>query len=132
VGLDGFKVFDPALAWPGRPKPTPRVTVHPGGSFTLNAAAWAALGEPGHVALLYSADGPTIGFRAAAGGAPAAFAVRGFARSATKTVAGQAFVRHYAVPTGPAQRYGARLDGDVLTVALSREGDIVARPRPRR
>ena len=86
--------------------------------FRLGRAAWAALGEPTHVVLLWDGERRRIGFRAAPADDPNAYPVGTVNRGRQRTVYGAAFLRHHGLLDLPTRRYPARMVGDVLVVEL--------------
>ena len=110
-----FEVFDPQEA--PRVK-QPLVSLQRKGTFTLNRAAYLALGEPAAVELLYDADERMIGFRSADPTKRTAYAVRTTDPAGSYAVAGLAFVKHYEIDTTAARRWPARIEDGVLCMRL--------------
>ena len=101
---------------PGAHEPT--VTVQRYGLLTLNHAAYAELGAPEAVELMYARREGLIGLRAAAASAPDAYRVRTPTVGAGFLVSGRAFTRHYGIPTDVGRRCRATMIDAVLTVDL--------------
>ena len=96
----------------------PAVAVQRHGLLTLNRAAYAELGAPEAVELLYARRERVIGLRAAAASAPDAYRVRTPTVGAGFLVSGRAFTRHYGIPTDVGRRCRATMIDAVLTVDL--------------
>lgn len=105
------------------------VTVQRRGTFSFNAAARAAIGEPEAVELLYDPDDRVIGFRPADPSLPHAYALRKQGGSNSWIIAGQAFTNRYGIPTDTALRYGATTEDGVLVVDLKTTGTDATGPR---
>jgi hypothetical protein len=121
--MSNFEVFK------GRASPTPReaaLTIYPRGLFSVNRAAWNALGEPAAVELLFDRTERLIGLRGAPAQVPHAYPLRTQAASSSVLVSGRAFTRHYGIPTDVARRYPARMVGDVLAADV-KEGTATGR-----
>lgn len=122
-----FEVFNPQSA--PREK-QPYVSLQRKGTFTLNKAAFQALGEPSHVELLFDRAG-VIGFRPVDATSPTAYAVRATEPSGSYAISGSAFVKHYDIDTSAARRWPAQMDAGVLVVRIA-DGQVVQRePRAR-
>ncbi|MFF0575262.1 hypothetical protein [Streptosporangium saharense] len=105
----------------------PSVTIQKRGTMSLNAAAYAALGEPEAVELLYDRDERIVGFRAAPRGAEHAYPLR--AQTGTYIVSGTAFTKYYRIDTTISRRWVGYLDEDVLCVDLGQPGTEVTSNR---
>jgi hypothetical protein len=97
----------------------PRMTIQKGGTFSLNRAAYSALGGPEAVELLYDPASRIIGLRRASALERHAFPIRAVGRGNTFALSGRAFCTYYGIPTAEARRFYARPLGDVLTVDLA-------------
>jgi hypothetical protein len=125
--MPNFETFDRSvLPFAGEP----HVTIQRRGTLTLNAAAWAALGSPAAVELLYDAAAGLLGLRPAASDLPHVAFVRRSTRSAAGpwVVSAMAFVHHYGIDTSSARRWAARLVDGVLCVPVGEPGTVVSRP----
>lgn len=106
----------------------PLVSLQRKGVFTLNRAAFVALGEPEAVQLLFDPGERVVGFRAADPGEANSYAVRVTEPSGSYAVSGVAFVKHYEIPLDVARRWPARLEDGVLFFALNDPGvEVVGR-----
>jgi len=114
-----FEVFD-AQAAPRVKQPL--VSLQRKGVFTLNRAAFAALGEPDAVQLLFDTTERIVGFRSADPDQANSYAVRltepSGSGSGSYAISGAAFVKHYEIPVDCARRWPAQLDDGVLLFAL--------------
>ena len=98
------------------------VTMQRHGTLSLNIAAFAALGEPEAVELLFDPQAHVIGLRAAVLSCPDAYRVRRQSSGSGFIVSGRAFTRHYKIPTDQARRYKASMNDGVLIVSQSDSG----------
>ena len=110
-----FEVFDAQSA--PRVK-QPLVSLQRKGVFTLNRAAFIALGEPEAVHLLFDPHERVVGFSAADPGQLNTYAVRVTEPSGSYAISGVSFVKHYEIPVDVARRWPAKLDDGVLFFAL--------------
>ena|ERR1700694_4839217 len=108
----------------------PYVTIQRKGVFTLNAAAYEALGSPEAVELLYDRTKHWVAFRKAKAEAPYAYNVRPNGPNGRSfLVAGRAFLQYYEIPFDPARRWGARLVDGMLAIDLNEAGAEVTAGR---
>src|SRR5215213_2963119 len=108
----------------GRASPIPReaaLTIYPRGVFSVNRAAFGALGEPVAVELLFDPTERLIGLRGVSRQVPHAYPLRTQAASSSMLISGRAFARHYGISTDVARRYPATMIGDVLAVDTNEE-----------
>jgi hypothetical protein len=120
-----FEVFSPETA---QPPSEVTVTVQRGGVITLSPGAYAALGEPEAVELLFAPRERVMGFRPAnPEHVPHAYRVRAHKASRNRLISGRRYLTHYRIPAEKATRYPGRMDGDTLIVPL--EPDHVASAR---
>lgn len=96
----------------------PMFTLQARGLLSLNAAAYRALGQPGHVALLYDEKERVVGVRGVDKEHPNAHRVR--PQGGSYLVGAQKFISHYGIRALVAQRfvahdYGQGVWGFVLT-----------------
>lgn len=125
-----FELFDKKAATASK---QPFVTIQKKGPFSLNKAAYEALGEPSHVEMLYDLDNKLVAFRQTPGTKPHAYPLRAQGpNNATFMVAGAAFTKHYGIDTSVARRYTAELRDDMLVIDLGSESTDVTGPRGRR
>ncbi|MDQ2959078.1 MAG: hypothetical protein M3Y42_19245 [Actinomycetota bacterium] len=115
-------------------KKTPLVTIQKRGTISLNKSAYAALGEPEAVELLYDRDERVIGLRPAEPTLEHAYPVR----SATGKGAGPfvisaiAFTKFYDIDTGESLRWQAQLIENVLCIDLDSTATPVTSNRAQR
>ncbi len=123
----GFEVFDKRAATSSK---TPMVTIQKGGHFSLNRAAYEAVGTPEAVELLYDREEKLIGFRPASPDLPRAYPVKSLGTNATgRLVAGQAFCKYYDIDASVARRYTVEMQDGILVLDLKGESNIVTGPR---
>ena len=123
-----FEVFDPQEA---SRVVAPFVSLQRKGTFTLNRAAYEALGQASHIELLFDRQEQVIGFRPVDSSKPTAYAVRSTDPSGSFAVAGLAFVKHFGIDTQVARRWPATVDDGVLCVKLGGPGEEVVGRNPR-
>ena len=99
----------------------PRVTLQKRGTITLNTAAYAVLGSPEAVELLYDREARVLGLRRVPGSTQHA----AFVRPSTKSgrgpyvISAMAFMRYYDIDTEVARRWWATSRDGVLCVDLA-------------
>jgi hypothetical protein len=127
LGVPDFEVFkrtrSPAI------KP-PAVTVLHRGQLSLNEAAFAQLGSPKAVELLYSHADRLIGIRAVDPAEPHAYIPRTAAKNKDHgpyIVSGAAFFSHYGIAMDNTVRYEVTVNDGILTIDLKLPGVPVAR-----
>ena len=96
----------------------PRATLQKQGILAVNEAAYALLGAPRAVELLYDRAAGVIGLRAVHPSLPHAYAIRRRGKSRSYHVAVAGFARHYGIPMDATRTYPAEKRGDVLAVRL--------------
>ena len=111
----------------------PYVTIQRKGIFSLNAAAFEALGKPKAVELMYDAEEQMVGLRKVDTEVEHAYPVRGLGGKAESTflISGMAFSKHYGLTVDTATRYPVKMIDDVLVIDLKVEGTDVTGPRGR-
>jgi len=102
----------------------PHVTLQASGTFSMNAAAYEALGSPDAVDLMYSRSDKVVGFRPSEPGAPHSYPIKPQQNARTFQTGGKAFCTYFGIPTGQARRFAAKMVEGVLEVDL--KGDAVA------
>lgn len=114
------------------PSGEPLITIQKKGIFSLNRAAYDALGTPDVVELLYDRDSRLVGIRKVSKSVRHAYTVRPFGKSGMSwLVTGTAFLNYYDIPvTDPVRRH-ARVEKDMLVVDLTDPG-VVVRPSRRK
>jgi hypothetical protein len=98
----------------------PTVTMQARGNLSLNASAFAAMGSPKAVHLLYDRDEHIIGLRPADPEDPNSYKLRSFPRrgeTGPHIVTAAAFTTYYEIDTTP-QRYGAVFEDGILCIDL--------------
>ena len=105
----------------------PFVTIQKRGIMSFNAAAYAALGSPDAVELLYDPDAKIIGVRGVSPEVEHAYPIRSQQRrrESTYMVSGTAFTKYYGIPTEVATRRQVTMDGNILCVDLNDPGTTV-------
>lgn len=109
----------------------PFITIQKRGTISLNTAAYAALGEPEAVELLYDTSERIVGFRAVAKEFEHAYPLRA---QAGKTVgpfivSGTAFTKYYGISTTVSRRWVGYVDEGILCVDLKQSGTEVTSNR---
>ncbi|MBJ7604587.1 MAG: hypothetical protein JF888_15635 [Candidatus Dormibacteraeota bacterium] len=111
-----FEVFGKRMA---RAADKPYVTIQKKGIIAFNHAAFAALGEPRAIHLLFDRDSQVAGFRAADPNDEHAYGVRANTKGTSHLVSGILFTKHYGIPTETARRWLGALNKDgILTIDL--------------
>ena len=119
-----------------RPGGEPFLTIQRKGVFSLNRAAFEALGSPDAVELLYDSEARLIGLRKVDGGLEHAYAVRRLGRGGTEStflVSGTAFTNYYGIETPASIRRSGRMEGDMMVIDLNDPGtEVKSNRRSRR
>ncbi|WP_392424245.1 hypothetical protein [Barrientosiimonas humi] len=125
----GFEVFKKSSA----PVPSvPSVTIQKRGLMSLNRAAYSMLESPEAIELLWDSDRRIIGMRAAKLESPDAYPARPQSSSSERgpiLIAGSLFTRYIGLDTSNAKRWVPSLEGDILTIDLSVDGQPVSSNR---
>ncbi len=122
-----FEVFDKRAATATK---SPMATIQKRGMFSINRAAYQALGEPESVELLYDPEEKLIGFRPVSPTSPRAFPVRAQgANDSTFMIAGRAFTQNYGLDTEVARRYAVEMKDGILVLDLKSDSVDVTGPR---
>lgn len=121
-----FETFTKTVAARSR---EPHVTIQRRGTITLNAAAYASLGSPEAVELLFDEQLNTIGLRTCDVKVEHASFVRPASHSVNGpfVVSAMAFLKHYGVDTTVARRWPVTVDGAILCVDLQGSSEDVSR-----
>lgn len=101
---------------------SPEVTIQRKGVFSLNRAAYEALGGPDAVELLYDREERLIGIRKVTPDTPHSYTVRPLNRGSTYLFSGTAFTNWYGIPTPVSKRWPGALQEDMLVVDLKQPG----------
>lgn len=124
-----FEVFKKSSA----PVPSvPSVTIQKRGLMSLNRAAYELVGAPKAVELLWDAERRVIGMRSATLQNPDAYPARPQNLKSNRgpiLVAGSLFTRHVGLDTSLAKRWVPQLEGDILVIDLTVEGQPVSSNR---
>jgi hypothetical protein len=107
-----------------RSTPTERrllISIQRNQTLSMNEQAYAALGKPAAVELLFDPAERVMGFRAVDPTAHHAYPVRRNSTGSSYVVAGGAFLKYYDVAEDIRRRYLAEMDGAILAVDLKRE-----------
>jgi hypothetical protein len=109
------------------PSDQPLVTLQKKGIFSLNRAAYDALGSPKAVELLYDRNDRLIGLRKVSPVVPHAYKVRMFGKTGMSwLVSGAAFTNYYGIDVSRPVRRAARVEKDTLVLDLNDPGMIVS------
>ena len=120
-----FEVFDKRHAPLSK---APAVTILKRGTFSLNRAAYALIGEPKTVELLYDKSERIIGLRPASDDMAHGYPVR--PQTAAKDtgpvlVAGSAFTQYYGIDTETSMRYLPTTQDGILCIDLKTPGQEI-------
>jgi hypothetical protein len=108
----------------------PLVTLQKAGNFSMNRAAFEALGEPERIELLYNGKKQKVGFRKGDPAAPHVYPIRKQANSLNYQFSGVAFTTAYGIPHETTRRFKAQMEGDALAIDLEdREAIPIGRKR---
>lgn len=111
---------------------SPSVTIQKRGLMSLNRAAFALLGEPKAVELLFDRDDRVIGLRPVDEGAAHAYPLRPQSSkqdTGPLMVAGTAFTQYYEIDTSISRRWVPTLQEGILCIDLKQEGVIATSNR---
>jgi hypothetical protein len=126
--MDEFEVFD---KYHSRSVKEIFVTIQRRGNFSLNRAAFQALGSPKSVELLFNRAKRLIGFRPTDATNGRTIPVRKQGNSDSYMVAGLTFTKEYDIDTSVARRYIAKMQDDMLLVDLKSPSTDATGPRLR-
>ena len=127
--LQGFETFTRQMTPLGK---KPYVTVQKRGLLSFNKAAYAALGEPKAVELLYNKAEQVIAIRAVAEDVTHGFPFRSLGGEKNKTaqttflVGATAFMNFYGIPAEVSTRREVKVENEVIFLDLKTEGVVVA------
>jgi hypothetical protein len=109
------------------PSDEPFITIQKKGIFSLNRAAYDALGSPDTVELLYDREHRFIGIRKVNKSVEHSYKVRAFGKSGMSwLVSGTAFTKYYEIAVPEPVRRVARVEKDTLVIDLNEPGVIVS------
>jgi hypothetical protein len=125
----GFVVYEKGSA----PVATvPAVTVQKKGLIALNRAAYALIGDPEAVELLWDADRKVIGLRPSEVTNPNAYPARPQSANPTKgpiLVAGTKFTQFIGMDTSRALRWVPTVEDEILCIDISKPGQVASSNR---
>ncbi|MEV7970047.1 hypothetical protein AB0O34_29290 [Sphaerisporangium sp. NPDC088356] len=109
----------------------PFVTIQKRGTMSMNAAAFAELGEPEAVELLYDPAERIIGFRPVEKESEHAYPLRPQAGKSVGPyiVSGTAFTKYYNIDTSVSRRWTSYIDDGILCIDLKQSGTVVTSNR---
>lgn len=110
-----FEVFTRGQPPPGM---RPTISMHRSGRVALNAAAYAILGRPETVELLFDREVRRMGIRRASGNATTAYRLDKSPGAQTYVLSGRAFARYYGIEVGHSWRRDAEFADGVLSVEI--------------
>ncbi len=96
----------------------PLVTIQKDGLFSLNQAAFKAIGEPAKVEIFYDRESSIIAFAPTTEKNPVGYPPRKQPTGANWYIAGQKFTKHYGIDTTVARRYLAEVRDHILFINL--------------
>ncbi len=111
-----FEVFTPEAAAESGPA---YVSIQKQGIIAFNRAAFALLGEPTAVELLYDRERSLVGLRRAEESASHALRVRTSSAGGTFVVSAARFVKHYGIPNDVGRRWSADHEGGVVFIDIT-------------
>lgn len=115
------------------PSGEPLITIQKKGIFSLNRAAYEALGTPDAVELLYDRGARLIGIRKVSKSVGHAYTVRAFGKSGMSwLVTGTAFLNYYDIAARDPVRRHARVEKDMLIIDLNDPGVVATLNRNRK
>lgn len=111
----------------------PAVTIQKRGNFSMNPAAFKALGEPEAIQFLYDAENKLVALRKTPPDSEFAYIVRPLSKGqSTWLVSGMAFTVYYGIDTSIARRWVARADEEgMLILDLKEPGQEIVSNRER-
>ncbi len=124
--MEGFEEFE---QYHSRSVKTILVTIQRRGNFSLNRAAYKALGEPTALKLLFNRSKRLIGFRRADSSELRSVPVRRQHQSESFLVAGLTFCKEFDIDTSTARRYVGKMQEGVLIVDLNESSTDATGPR---
>jgi hypothetical protein len=109
----------------------PRVTLQAAGTFSMNEAAFEALGRPAQVEMLYHEGEQLVGFRPAGEESAHSYPIKPQQNARTFQTGGRAFCSAFGIETGTARRFAAKVESGLLVIDLKDEAKNVSKPRRR-
>ncbi|WP_410666973.1 hypothetical protein [Amycolatopsis sp. cmx-4-68] len=126
-----FEVFTQKMVPLAR---VPSVTIQKRGLMSMNRSAYALLGEPSAVELLYDSEAKVVGLRGVEESVPHAYPVRPQSRNhetGPLLVAATAFAQYYGLDTTVSKRWVPEMKDGILCIDLKEPGAIVKGNRTR-
>ncbi len=107
----------------------PRVAIQKRGTFSLNHAAFTAMGEPGFIEFMYDSERQLIAIRPVAETVHHAYPVRKQPGSRSYVIAGNAFCAHYGILTEFTRAFHPRVNSEkqVLVIDLEKGEKIITK-----
>lgn len=124
--MEGFEEFD---QYHSRSVKTLFVTIQRRGNFSLNRAAFKALGEPKAVKMLFNRSKRQIGFRPTTPDDFRSVPVRRQGHSNSYMIAGLTFCKEYDIDTATARRYKVEVQQGILIIDLNASSTDATGPR---
>ncbi len=124
-----FEKFGKSRAVLGR---TPNVTIQARGIISINQAAYARIGSPEFVDLLYDEDERLIGIRRAEDPEDGHRVRVADQKGASAVVSGTAFTNYYGIPNEESLRWEPRIEDEMLIVDLNVPGRPIGSRRTRK
>lgn len=122
VDAVGFEVFQKNSAPLAK---VPTVTLQRRGLLSLNRSAYALIGNPAAVELLWDPERQVIGLRPAEETNPNAYPARPQASNSDRgpfLIAGTAFTQYYKIDTSETQRWVPQVEDGILCIDISKPG----------
>lgn len=120
-----FEVFDRRVV----PRSNvPALTIQKGGLFSLNRAAYIAMGSPEAVELLFDKANNLVGLRPVDSDIAHSYTIRPQnpgKETGPVTFSGSAFTKHYGIDTTVSRRWTPTWSEGILQVDLNQEGSVV-------
>ncbi len=108
------------------------VTIQKDGLFSLNEAAFKAMGEPEMVDIFYDREQSIVAFAPIDESNATGYPPRKQPTGATWYVAGQMFTRHHGIDTTIARRYPVEVEDNILFINLKGPSAIATGVRGRK
>jgi hypothetical protein len=122
--VPNFEVFTKKMAPLGK---KPSVTIQRKGILSFNQAAYAAIGSPEAVELLYDREERIVGVRPADPNAPHVYIPRSAVRKdyGPYLISGTAFVHYYGIDVTTSRRYPVTVEDGILCIDLKEGGTVI-------
>ncbi|HEY1834907.1 MAG TPA: hypothetical protein VGG08_10745 [Solirubrobacteraceae bacterium] len=123
--------FETFMRQRARATDDPAVSIQKRGTFSLNGAAYEALGSPEAIELLYDRDRKLVAMRAVDPAAESAYPLRALGKGRTWLASGKAFMNYYGLAVDHARRWVAQVEDGMLILNMNEEGTDVSLGRDR-